>query len=667
MLSLLEISPAPGEGLVALDSPIEFTLADDGTGIDISTLIVEIKGFRAISGIDFGDGFNGLLSSITPSGSDYIIIIDPESNFNAGKTYDVKVQVQDLDGSYFNKTYSFKTIPEKPILVSSSPSNGSIVDGSQVIYLEFDDILDGVDKDTLNVSINSLSYITNGYIEPNINGTLSSIIQDGTSISARVDPSEILRNGPYTVSYEVSDTNGNKLIGFFKFTINREPDENLPDVFPNAKFLGFFQGIERASDLGCGDSIYLEWNKPLKNNYKNEAFVLVYKNSYRLSVFDSPSYIALPDTFSATLSGLVAGETLSFGARSFETASGIFNLNGMTQVDDGFYQIPSQTNITSIISLTDTEVSVSSVEGYPDAGLIRVGNEVIKYSSINRTNNIFNVASNGRGAVGSTASVHFPDDSLQLFLGCTDDNTVIVMSTPTYQDGYESGRVINNTGLVITDYSDNDRVFHEGFDFCGWHDPRPEEVLTGNDACGSYQGGEFNGWRGLNLYDRMLNREEVLLGVTGEPVILLKRIWDGSICSCMNGRKGGDPKLKSCQSCYGTGYEGGFLQFDNLRRVDKRVLLSFNETAEDLKYGEKENLQQEYEPSAWTLPQPAIRDRDLILRFDYTNDREYIYEVLNVSKEKMFARRFGRQRLTLKRLDKTDIVYTIPIDLSNIT
>jgi hypothetical protein len=36
--------------------------------------------------------------------------------------------------------------------------------------------------------------------------------------------------------------------------------------------------------------------------------------------------------------------------------------------------------------------------------------------------------------------------------------------------------------------------------------------------------------------------------------------------------------------------------------------------------------------------------------------------VLDVTKEKLVFRHFTRQRLRLKRLDKTDIVYTYPIN-----
>ena len=89
-------------------------------------------------------------------------------------------------------------------------------------------------------------------------------------------------------------------------------------------------------------------------------------------------------------------------------------------------------------------------------------------------------------------------------------------------------------------------------------------------------------------------------------------------------------------------------------------MVRFKETAEDLSFGPNNHLNVLYEPQCWTLPMPAIRDRDVIIRFDFTGDLEYIYEVLDVNKEKLVYKHYGRQNLRLKRMDKTDIIYTFP-------
>jgi hypothetical protein len=58
-----------------------------------------------------------------------------------------------------------------------------------------------------------------------------------------------------------------------------------------------------------------------------------------------------------------------------------------------------------------------------------------------------------------------------------------------------------------------------------------------------------------------------------------------------------------------------------------------------------------------------VKDRDLIVRFDFTGEIEYIYEILNVNRERFVFNKYGRQKLSIIRLDKTDILYQIPYAL----
>ena len=385
---------------------------------------------------------------------------------------------------------------------------------------------------------------------------------------------------------------------------------------------------------------------------------MIFSNESRLNVFDGlPQYISPSSNNSANIHGLAAGKTISFAVRALESIKEIWDLNGMEEMDDLFYIIPDRAIVSSNISNSDLRITADSTFGWPSAGLIKIGNEVLRYESILPQSNTFLIAEDGRGLFGSTPGVYIPGDYIELYFGCQDTNTVITRGTPTYQDGYRSGREVNSTGIIVPDFSDNDRRLFEGYDFCGYHHAMPQLVLQ-NKTCGSYLGGENNGWRGLDLYDRMISREEVLLDQVGEPIVLLRRIWDGEKCSCATSRRD-HPKLKSCADCFGTTYLGGYNQYLNMRRDDRRIMMSFKEATEDLKHGDHQQLQQEFEPSSWTLPMPAIKDRDVLIRFDLTDGIEYIYEVLDSSREKILYRRFGRQNLKLKRMDKTDILYTL--------
>ena len=662
MLSLSGQSPAEGATNVDLDSIIEFVILDDDSGIDSSSLIVEISGARAVDNLEFSTGFDGAFSDISVIDAGLSVTIDPEVDLKVGTVVVVKIQVKNLDGEYYNTEYLFKVIPSEPVLYLSSPESGDLIKSDQVLFLKFVDEIDGVDASSINVWLNDLPIVVDGSFEQYFDGTTSAIVEDSSGTSVRIEPTESFLNGAYILRYSVKDTSGNKLRGMVTYSVDL-PEVVLPSVFPQVNFVGFAQGIKKVSNMGSGDLLRVQWYQPSSRSYKGDSYSLIFNNESRLEIFDSnPKYISNSEEFSADISGLTPGLTTSWAVRALEAFAGTVELDGMDEVSSGTYIVPDEVTITEQVLQDATIFDVSSTSGYPASGILVVNNsEVIRYSA--KTDTSFLLPTGGRGLNGTSAGIYLEGDAVGMFLACQDKNSAIVMATPTYIDGYESGREIDGTGVVVTDYSDNDKKFFQGFDFCGYHRAIPQDIFQGKSDCGSYLGGDFNGYRGMNLFDRMLNREEVLLDQSGEPIILLKRIWDGEKCSCSDSRRM-HPKIKSCKKCFGTGYTGGYAQYNYRRREDGRVMLAFGDTVEDLKLGPHTHLEQNYEPAAWTLPNPAIRDRDLVVRFDFNNDAEYIYEVLDVTKDKLFYRHYTRQRLKLKRMDKTDTVYGFSYSLN---
>lgn len=661
MLTISGQHPSEGSKEVQLDSLVEFSIINDGKGMDASSLIVEVSGQRAIDNLEFQKGFNGAYSDIEVSSDIINVIIDPDDLFAQGEVVSVKIQIKNLEDRFFNYDYLFKTIPPEPILAFSSPEADDLVRSDQVVFLQFKDEIDDVNVSSINIWINDLEAVVDGVFQNTFKGESSVITKIDDGATVRIEPEESFRDGPYRIKYYIEDTTGNILKDEFAYSVDL-PEAVLPSTFPQVKFLGFAQGIKQVSNMGRGDSLKIEWHQPVSRSYKGDSFALIYESKSRLEIFDTnPKYIAKSTTQSANVSGFTPGQTLSFAARALEAFKGSLDLTGMREVSEGLFAIPEEAVVSEQITADDNRISVDSTEGYPFSGILVINNsEVVRYSA--KTDTEFLLASNGRGLNGTSKGIYVKGDTLKMFLACQDKNTVIIMATPTYLDGYESGREVEGTGLVVTNYAESDKKFFQGFDFCGYHRAIPQNIFQGVDDCGSYLGGEFNKTRGMNLFDRMINREEVLLDQTGEPVLLLKRIWDGQTCSCSDSRRQ-HPKIKSCKKCYGTGYSGGFSQYDYKRRADGRVMVMFGDTLEDLKLGAHNHLEQQYEPQCWTLPSPAIRDRDLIVRFDFSDNAEYIYEVLNVTKDKLFYRHYTRQRLALKRLDKTDVAYTFPYSL----
>ena len=536
MPSLLGRSPSEGEKNVDLDSHIEFFIIDDGPGIDISSLIVYVGGELAIDNSEFTSNFEGGLSEITPDGDNYAVSIDPISSFGQGDVVLVKLQVKDLDGKYLNTSYVFKTIPAEPILSLSSPSDGGVIKHHQVLYMEFTDKIDGVNKDGISVKINNLDVIVDGEFRGGYRGDLSSIgdVEDGVFV--KIDKEEPFRNASYKLDYKIPDQNTNTLSGSLKFDVN-VATAVLPPTFPQTGFVGP-QGIVKATDVGIGDSITIEWSEPTRRYYGSDAYVLIYKGSDRLSLFeDDPSYLVEEGTLEATIDGLTTGDMVYFGARALEAYKGTINTENMVEIEDHVFEFPARTALSQTVMDSDFVLPVESTDGFPNSGLLLVGGEVVRYSEISEAGASFLIDDNGRGLSNTSRSVHLEGEEVRLFVACQDSNEIIVGAVPTYHGDVDSDREVDNTGVVVNDYSDNDRKFFQGFDFCGYHMPLPQQIFQGNNDCGSYLGGEFNGFRGMNLFDRMLNREEVLLDQVGEPVILLKRIWDGQTCSCSTLRR----------------------------------------------------------------------------------------------------------------------------------
>ena len=524
MLTISGQYPSEGAKGAALDSLIEFSIIDDETGIDASSLIVEISGATAIKDLEFQTGFDGLYSDIEISSDLVDIVIDSEDVFRQGQVVSVKIQVKNLEGKFFNYNYLFKTVLPEPVLELSSPEDGELVQSDQVVFLHFKDEIDDVNVSSINVWINNLEAVVGGTFQTTFLGESSSITKVDDGAMVRIEPEESFRDGAYNVKYYIEDTSGNSLQGNFSYSVDL-PEAVLPSTFPQVRFLGFSQGIRKVSNMGRGDMLRVEWYQPVSRSYKGDSFALIYENESRLEVFDSnPKYIAKSTTRSADLSGFTPGLTLSFATRALEAFKDSIDLSGMKEAAEGVYEIPEDAVVSEQVNQDDTRITVEATDGYPASGVLIINDsEVVRYTA--KTDTEFLLPSNGRGLNGTSKGIYIKGDTVKIFFSCQDKNTVIIMATPTYFDGYESGREISNTGLVVTDYSESDKKFFQGFDFCGYHRAIPQNILQGNDDCGSYLGGEFNKTRGMNLFDRMLNREEVILDQTGEPVILLKRLW----------------------------------------------------------------------------------------------------------------------------------------------
>lgn len=235
----------------------------------------------------------------------------------------------------------------------------------------------------------------------------------------------------------------------------------------------------------------------------------------------------------------------------------------------------------------------------------------------------------------------------------------------TIVDGYhQKTKDILTTNLT---FSDQINTGFPAYDYAGYHRTDPVMLLSG--ACvGSYIGGYmfcvdgYNGvgqqLRGLPIQTVNMQRQEVLLSTTGEPVCLIQRRWTGITCDCMLPYN--EYPEARCNKCYGTGFVVGWQQFFDPRRSDGRIMVRFDPVVDDL-VATDSGLESTMQPNCWTLPVPTLKDRDFIVRFDEDGNEEFRYEILNVTRNKLLLDNTGVQKFLVQRIRKTDVIYMVPV------
>lgn len=289
----------------------------------------------------------------------------------------------------------------------------------------------------------------------------------------------------------------------------------------------------------------------------------------------------------------------------------------------------------------------------------------------------------GRGYGGATATLHntdgydgslYWDPSVFYFVSGEDksyDKIFLCESRfeyPNYPYTEEDGYHQVTEDLLTSDLSASDEENEDfpPYDYSGWH--RTDPVLLVDGTCiGSYIGGEtgcidkygnYNIYRGFDLQDRLNQREEFLLSVTGRPAVLIKRVRTGITCSCY--LESSEYPDDRCPRCHGTKFVIGYEQYFSPRRSDGRIMVRPGPADEDVKMNEP-GLESEFQTEFWTLTVPTIKDRDIIVLYDLNGNEEYRYEVLSVTRNNTVLSQQGGQKFRVQRIRKFDPAYQIRI------
>ena len=553
--------------------------------------------------------------------------------------------------------------------------------------------LSGVDINTLNVGVSGVLAIEDGVFVNDYMGSIFTGV-DKYVVSIYPKPPYFSSGQVVVVSLSITGLDSLEYSFTVKGVVSSEvelgDDSIIPCSVSGPSFPNERHGLKVTLDKGTGTEVGLEWLDAIQDNQNNIILYNVYYDTNQGGVFDAPDFIS--DFNSIVIGGLAPGDVHYFGVRAAEVDPDLVDLESFEQAGENLYFYPvSSLNLD--LSIDGYEI-IANVDGFPSSGVVKIGGELISYTGFRVGLDGFVVGSRGYGGL---VSAHSAGDSIVYYNGIEDGNSIVVWDSPTFQkpnyaltynlsdgygaDGYRDGYdgyaysdgylrfQVEPFDNITTNGDDNDASGEfPRFDFCGtWRAESPASFMQGQ-CKPSYFGGarvavDSNGNRVLvknsNIRDQMLQREEILLESTGEPVVLLRRQWTGTRCPCFMSRR--EHPDARCPICYGVGFVSGYGQVFNPRRPDSRILVRLDPSVDDVSIVDRGGLEPNYEPSGWTMAYPMIRDRDILVRFNPDGTEAWRFEILNVTRVRAFFAQSGAQKFAIKRMPKTDIIYQYPV------
>jgi len=569
-------------------------------------------------------------------------------------------------------------------------------------------LLDGVQPaqiNTLRVTVSGVAAISNGIFVGGYSGNIAVGTNRYVVGIYPKAPTFLPRASEITIHIEVRDNLNNLIVEDYSFFTAGYSPTPTPTPTPTPSYIlacdpsrPFFpptdMGLRLSKDSGVGTEVQLEWVGGHPYDENNVVFYNVYVSTSRDLVFDGyPDFFA--EESGVTIGGLRPGDQYFFGVRVTEFTPSYVTTSGRVQAGLDLYRYPlAQTD--GYFNETVLFVPATSTGGFPDYGILLIGDELIRYTSKQHTPAGFIVAALGRGFAGTYAESHWSGSLIRLYGGREDGNNVVVQAVPSFQKPNLAITNVLGDGYGPDGYRDgyDGYAFHDGYlrlrqqpfddittsganndasgefprlDYCGTYRAKSPYSFMRGQCDRSYFGGaqirfDADGNRHLtkesNITTQMFQREELLLETTGEPFVIVRRMWTGMRCPCVMLRR--EHPDARCPICFGVGFVQGYVQFFNPRRADRRILVRVDPATDDVNIVDRGGLEPAYEPSAWTMSFPAVKDRDVLIRFNPDNTEEFRYEILDVTRVRAFFTQTGAQKFRMKRFPVTDIIYQFP-------
>lgn len=158
-------SPIDGAIDIPRNTVIFFEVIDEDSGINLSSISVEINGSSAIVGGVYQAGYSGSIDLIEGG---YEVHIHPDVIFSHYETVSITAEVSDISGNISSLSWSFRTLDGlAPSVFDLVPANGtSSVAVDTAISFKITDVGSGLDLSSLQLNIAGTAAIVNGIQQP---------------------------------------------------------------------------------------------------------------------------------------------------------------------------------------------------------------------------------------------------------------------------------------------------------------------------------------------------------------------------------------------------------------------------------------------------------------------------------------------------------------------
>lgn len=211
--TIVNRSPAPASTNVAESVNVSFDVLDEGSGINIATMDVDVDGTPALVN---GVTQLGFLVAITPVVDGFHVEINPNTDFQSLSSISVSVFVQDSAAiaNSASSSWNFATGDFKPPTIVNKipvPGSFSVPVSSHVSFDALDVNGSGINPATVNVFVNGEDFVSaavvNGVFQTGYTGSITTIV-DGVHVDV-VGTQPLLYFELYTVVVSVSDNGAN--------------------------------------------------------------------------------------------------------------------------------------------------------------------------------------------------------------------------------------------------------------------------------------------------------------------------------------------------------------------------------------------------------------------------------------------------------------------------